>query len=184
MRSIECEAVRDLLPDAEAGRLDAGVDGALRRHLEACESCRAEAEIVAALEAGAPAVTAALATRVRAALEAELRGARPAVCPRLEVVPGAKSARRVPRAGAWRGLRRWGLPASLAAAALAGVVVWRSTAGTGDIVGADGGLASGDAAAAAPLPEWPASRGIVAGAAVLDDLSDAQLERLLTEIES
>lgn len=60
MNSSQCEPVREALPDFVAGRLSTADASSVQSHLDRCEECRAETELVAHLFVGRPAVPAGL----------------------------------------------------------------------------------------------------------------------------
>jgi len=73
MSDIGCERAREGIPEYAFGGLHPEERAALAAHLEACEDCRAEAELVALLSASRPEVPPALAGRIQSALEARTR---------------------------------------------------------------------------------------------------------------
>jgi anti-sigma-K factor RskA len=166
MSRLSCAEVRDRLPDVLAR---GGEDGEIRAHLEACADCRAEAALVASLRRHAPAPPPGLHARVVQAVQERPVPVRPAT---------------MVRPTRWRlhGTWQWAAAASVVVALGAGALTWTLARARAD-----------DAAAAplpvessleAPLPEMPAADGMVAGAAVLDGLTDAQLKSLLAELKS
>lgn len=145
-----CESVRDRLPEFLHARLDEGDRRALRRHVAECEDCAAELHLLEAVQAD------------RVTLPPELE------------------ARVLRAAGATRHRPRWGTPGRVAMAAsvtlalvTAGVLQWRTSAGTDDAV-----------EALAP-PPWPsADEPLMRGGPALNQLSLDELESLLEELES
>ncbi len=204
MNGIGCEQARDWLPTARRGELGETDRAALERHLSACPDCRHEAALVWRVLAAAPAAPPGLAARVQAALRAELATSRAGEAPEPRIEPGdVASASDRPKlhlvrasGGRERGSRRpaWmpslrglALAASLVVMVGVATLVRRSaepTPSTAPEVAADvlddGGLAG----VSSPLAEWPGATGVVAGGAVLDGLSDAQLQTLLKEMGS
>jgi predicted anti-sigma-YlaC factor YlaD len=107
MTNPRCEHIRDLIPDFSAGRLARAEAAAVQRHLDECEECRAEAELVALLFLARPQVPAGLA----------------------ESIEGHVRMRRRPDARPW-----WGLAAAAVAAVALGIgVSSRSTSVVEDV---------------------------------------------------
>lgn len=132
---IDCERAESLILEAELDELRGAGDGALTRHLGACESCRlkagrivaAEDRLSRALDERASAVG---VEEMLARVRSEVTGGRAHSAPRKPV--GASG--------------RWRLPASLAAAAMvAALVLWATRSGP------DGG--SFDPPVAGPMTE-------------------------------
>lgn len=69
--NMRCETARELIPDLVVGRLPAGEAWRVNAHLEACDACRAEADLVRLLFASRPVAPRDLASRVRAAVRAD-----------------------------------------------------------------------------------------------------------------
>jgi len=154
MSTTRCAELADRLPDWVAGRLPSAPATEVAEHVGACAECAAQVDTLRALLAARPSAPADLAARTRAALRA------------------AESVR-LPSA---RGPRRWTAWATSAAAVLVLVV------GTF-------ALREGDPMQTTPLGDsageesfWIADDGIVAGAPVLDDLSEDALATLLEEM--
>jgi predicted anti-sigma-YlaC factor YlaD len=74
MNSSQCELVRDAIPDFVTGRLTAADSASVQSHLDGCDECRAEAELVGLLFAARPTVPAGLIE----SLETQARIRRPA----------------------------------------------------------------------------------------------------------
>lgn len=176
MSTLDCERVRDRLPALLAGDVSGDEGGLLRAHLAGCAACRDDAAVVQLLARSAPQPPATLQAEVLAALRAEQ-------APRLRIVGPQRAA----RAPFLVGARRWALAASVVVVAASAALLWRR-AQTPQVPEAPAAALEGatttEDAAESPLPEWPASRGVVAGGAVLDDLSEAQLQALLKEMTS
>jgi hypothetical protein len=72
MNELNCEFVRDVYPDMLDGTADAPTSDAVRAHLVSCAECRAEAEAVTAIFAGAliapPSLHARVMTEYRASV--------------------------------------------------------------------------------------------------------------------
>jgi anti-sigma factor RsiW len=76
MNEMNCDRVRDVLPDRLAGRLDDIALSGIARHLAECEECRAEATLLEHLREPAS-VPFGLETRVLAAVRSGRRSALP-----------------------------------------------------------------------------------------------------------
>lgn len=153
MNTMSCETARELLPGYVGDALDKGARADVARHLEACDDCRSEAELLALLSAGAPPVPAGLSERIQAAVRAQQPRAR-------------------------RGASRpwWGLAAA-AVAALAlgiGVTSHETTTTQTQVPEYVAGVDSENL--------WLSDDGLIAGAPALDDLSDDALATLLEEM--
>ncbi len=193
----EClnEDLRDLLPLLAHGSLSAADAGRVRAHMAGCAACAAELSLLqsaaAHLEASAPALDLAAITQ---GVQTALAQGRPA----LRVVPGELPAgAAAPRGAAAPPRRTWVPRQYLAAAATILVVVSLAIPFTGrngeDPVAAP--TATGPAAAT-DTPSVPVaeSGGGTPGAAAarealvatdgLSDLTDADLEALLDELET
>ena len=151
---MTCEDVLDRLPDWVAGRLDEVDARAVSAHASGCARCAAEADVLRALLAARPAAPADLASRIaRAAREG----------------PVAPARRR------WRVAPAWVLSAAAVLALAVGTTVLRQRA-------EPVGPALGEVA----LPEDDGvllvDDALVAGAPLLDQLSDDDLAALLVEM--
>ncbi len=157
---MTCQDVLDLLPDWAAGRLarDASHDEESRvaAHLSACASCAAEAALLRSLLATRPEAPADLAPRLSAALRAQT----PA--------PAHRSRRLRPA---------WALPAAAVLVLAIGTSVLRNR-----VAPTDADSALGEVAVVDDAGVWIAEDGMVAGAPVLEDLSDEALAALLEEM--
>ncbi len=173
MNGTECEIVRDLLPDYARDDLSAGEANRVKAHLAQCEECAAELAVVRALGAGAIVPPAHLVRRVQMAMEAELAGAVPAA-PQIRIRGG--------RRPWWRSF--W-TPATVLATAVAALIVTRAVQpGAGkDPLDSAATLMASDTSVVAPYGDWPGADGVVAGLAMLDDLSEEQLQTLLDRME-
>jgi hypothetical protein len=168
-----CEEMRDLLPELAAGTLASERGRPVREHLSSCADCRAEFEILRNLRAELlqegpvpPGLEGRIQARVREELGAALmEGTRPDVLD----IRAVRRRRRMPT---------WALSAAaMLVLALGTGVLW-------DRFGQDGPLDSLEVASQDPAPEaWLWDDGMVAGAPVLDGLSDEDLEALLQEFE-
>lgn len=167
MSEIGCGTVRDRLPDQADGRLSVEEARSVEVHLASCRACGTEAETIRTLRAGRPDVPPGLHERVRAAARAEL---------------GRRSASETATpTGSPRPARRWEFPRwSLAAAAVAILALGSS------FFLIDGPESESEdpfrtAFETAPST-WLSDDAVVAGAPVLDDLSDDALASLLEEL--
>ena len=163
--SIGCGEVRGRLA-AVAG--DELTDAALATHVRACPACASEWALVRALRAGRPVAPAGLQESIVARV-ASLGPSR----------AGAGAGAPEPRINGWR-------VGALAAAALAVVVtaavLVRQAEPTDEA--AELVAAAGTELDAPAVAEWPGGDGLLAGAPVLGELSEAELEALLEEMES
>ena len=156
MSSIACAEVADRLPDWVAGRLSLREAAGVTEHVAGCEECARDATAIRTLLAGRPQAPADLAARMSAALRAEdaLRGSR------------APAPTRRPRG--------WVVSAAAVLVLAVGTYVLgggepTETAGLGQLPVDEGSV-------------WMAEDGVVAGAPVLDDLSEDALATLLEEM--
>lgn len=179
MNVMNCPEVLDRLPELAAGSLSGARTDAVREHLAGCEDCRAEWEVVQLLaEAGPRPVPQGLEARIVGRLRAEAPSAIDDVSP---VVPG--------RSGVTPARPRWRVP-SWGLAAAAGIVLAVATPvlveRMGDNATAPMAVDEAEVTAALgdrlPSPWLDDEEGIVAGAPVLDGLSDEALEQLLEEM--
>lgn len=161
--SIGCGEVRGRLAAVTGDELS---DAVLATHVRACPACAAEWALVRALRAGRPVAPAGLQESILARV-GPLGASRPAT-----EVPE-------PRIHGWR-------VGALAAAALAVVVaaavMVRQAEPTDEA--AELVAAAGTELDAPALAEWPGGDGLLAGAPVLAELTEAELEALLEEMES
>lgn len=72
MKPIDCEQVRDSLPDLLSDRLDATQSARLRGHINGCAECRAELSVASAVARTRLPVPAGLEARVAGALPARV----------------------------------------------------------------------------------------------------------------
>lgn len=165
MNEMTCDHVLDRLPDLAAGRIGESDAAALHAHLGGCADCAEAWSVVSLLaEAGPAPVPPGLEARLQAAVRADGVGS----------AAGA--------AGGRRGIPHWRL------AAAAGIVLALATPVLMDRMGTGNGVLPDDLEVAEALTEslpspWLGEdEGIVAGAPVLDGLSDEALEQLLEEM--
>jgi anti-sigma factor RsiW len=172
MSGVDCDRVRDLLPDYAQGRLAPVQANQVKRHVAQCDDCTVELAVLDVLGAGAVVPPPDLARRVEIALDAELAGAS----------PGAPEIRlRRARRPWWRSF--WTPAAVLATAAAAFMVTRAVDTASKDPLDSAATLVARDTAVVAPYGDWPGADGEVAGLAMLDDLSAQQLQTLLDRME-
>ena len=158
MNPMTCPEIADRLPDWASGRLADAESVIVAEHLGGCEDCSAQASVLGTLFVARPEAPAGLAERIARA--------------------GRVQAHAVPRAGVKRAWRRpsWALPA-------AAVLVF--AVGTTILFRASQLIEVASALGEVPVEEsqiWIADDGAVAGAPVLDDLSDEELRALVEEL--
>ena len=148
-------ATKDLLPDLAAGRLEPGDHARVEAHALTCADCAAELDTLRLLVESRPELSTPLADRIAGEVERGL--ARPA--------PGR------------RRVSRWALAAAAGIVLALGTPTLLERMGSGptDFLSAldDEVLPAG----------WLSEASLIAGAPVLDDLSDEALARLLEEME-
>lgn len=164
MSDWSCAEVRERLPEHVTGRLAGDEALPVGEHLRACAACAAEADLLAALMATRPEAPADLSARIRNAVLTDRKAAA-----RERAATGAP-----PRSG----IARWSLAAAAALLlALGAGVVWQQLTPAGQ----EGPLAR---VALDPVPEtWMDDDAVVAGAPVLDALTEDALQALLEEME-
>ena len=158
MNTMICEDLADRLPDWVAGRLAEAEAAAISPHVQGCADCAAHASVLSALLAARPTAPAGMSERIALALKEPDRAA-----------PG------IPR---WR-RPAWAISAAAVLVLAVGTAVMRQTA-----------VAPEETVAASALGEvvedesvvWTAGDGAVAGAPVLEDLSDEALATLVEEL--
>lgn len=157
-----CAWVADRLPDLEAGTLAAAEAGAAEAHLRSCAACRAERDVVLTVRGARPTAPLGLAAAVLAALDA----------------PAARQSgvRRLP---SWTYGARPLLAAAAVTVFLVGGVLWL---GDGEL--SDDELLADASVEAPAVAALPGEDGLLAGAPVLADLSEEELELLLEELET
>jgi anti-sigma factor RsiW len=160
MNETVCADMVDRLPDWVAGRLDASGAARVGAHVAVCARCAAEAELVRGLHAARPLAPAGLAARIADAARADVGRARgPAV--RRRLAPA------------------WALSAAavLVLAVGTSVLMERSEPPVEPAPTEIAGLTVDDDAGV-----WIADDALVAGAPVLEELSDDDLAALLEEM--
>jgi hypothetical protein len=155
MDRTSCEDTLDQLPDWVAGRLADGDARAVAAHVAGCGCCAAEANVVRALLATRPAAPAGLAGRIALAARSHLLSGAPARRPR-------------------RLASAWALSAAAVLALAIGTTVLNDREepvqpALGEALEEDSGV-------------WISDDALVAGAPVLEELSDADLAALLEEM--
>jgi hypothetical protein len=158
MNSMICQEMADRLPDWASGRITGTESTLVAEHLDGCEDCSAQANVLGVLFVARPEAPAGLAERIASAVHVQ--------------------AHVVPRAGEKRAWRRpaWALPAAAVLVLAVGTTILFRAPQVIEVASALGGV---------PLEEsqiWIAEDGAVAGAPVLDDLSDEALATLIEEL--
>ena len=174
MTGLDCEVVRDLLPELAAGSMDPEEGGQVEAHLRTCPACQEEMELVSALKAAQPQVPSELEGKIQARIHEEYSAAGYPEPDRASrdanrVIPFFRRPQKIPA---------WALSAAaVLMMALGTSLIWNQR-GT-DVVQDPIVVAAQD-----PLPEaWLWDDGMVAGAPVFDGLSDEDLEALIEEFE-
>lgn len=169
-----CETILDGLPDRVAGRLSPEEEARVDAHLQGCADCRAGFELLTTLAAAPPAPPPGLEARIQAAVVREFGES---------TVPASVSSTTGPRAPSrarreTRFRRPGGVPAwGWAAAAVLALLLGRSLVPSAEAPESDPALVALAEADYAVLP----AGDIVAGAPVLDGLSEEDLNQLLEE---
>ncbi|NIP59348.1 MAG: hypothetical protein GWO00_15630 [Gemmatimonadetes bacterium] len=168
MTEIDCATIRDRLPDL-LGEVPEGEEtAALRGHLSECPSCRHELDLIRRLRAARPTAAPHLEARVRRALADEARRRSGAERPARERGSGH---------GWWARWRRWSLPAAAAAALVVAVGLLFQRSGPERVTEAPEEWETTAGAL------WPSDDGALAGAPLLDDLSEDDLLTILEEMD-
>jgi hypothetical protein len=165
MNQLTCEEVGDLLPALARGHLDGSAAETATAHLRTCAECLGTADVLQRLLRHPIATPPALRRRVLDQLHQPAR-------------PGHQR-------NAWTTRRlRAAIPlAASVAVALLGAAYWFRADLRRSAEDSAWHLQQSRAQALVQLfPGWPGSDGFVAGAVVLESLSDADLEILLTEL--
>ena len=156
MKSMTCQELVDWLPDWTSGRLDDSESALVAAHVEECDDCSAQAIVLGALFAARPEAPAGLAERI-------------AYAARAQSVPGTGTK------------RPWCRPAWALSAAVVLVLAVVTTL----LLEGPQGIEVASVLSEVPLEEsqvWIVDDGSVAGAPVLDDLSDEAMAALLEEL--
>ena len=156
MIGTTCQELADRLPDWIAGRLSDGDSVLVKDHVSGCEDCSAQAELLAELFRARPVAPTGMAQRIASAAIGQ-------------VLPEAATER------AW--IRpAWVLSAAAVLVLVVGTTLLVRDPPSMDIVGALGEVSLEESQV------WIADDGAVAGAPVLDDLSDEALATLIEEL--
>jgi hypothetical protein len=164
--SERCATIQDQLPDLAAGRLGEAERAGVEVHLRGCAACSEAFETLCLLAAAPVEAPAGLEGRIQAAVRSGS-----AAAPLADARPSTGRAR--------PGQRRrwmapvWGLAAAAAVALLMGRTLLPSADSEPDLLA----MADGE------IPVLLADDAMVAGALVLDGLSDDDLALLLEELE-
>ena len=158
MKSMTCQELADRLPDWASGRLDDAESALVVAHVAVCADCSAQASVLGTLFAARPEAPAGLAERIARAARVQAHA-----------VPGAGTKR------AWR-RPAWALSAAAVLVLAVGTTLFLRAPQMLEVASVLGEV---------PLEEshvWIADDGAVAGAPVLDDLSDEALATLIEEL--
>lgn len=171
MTAQGCERIRDVLPIWALGELNPGDVAKVEEHLASCSDCAAEGSAIRRLLAERPEPPAGLEARIRARVREEMsRGT--------VRTPSRAGSRVIPFKQ-----RRWAPGWVLSAAAVMLVSLGIGVIWNGEDV-PEVGVEPIQVASEEPIPEaWLWDDGMVAGAPVFDDLTDAELEALIQEME-
>jgi anti-sigma factor RsiW len=173
MSSLDCQRVRDILPDLVGGRLDPDQAQQVQEHLAGCPDCAGELKVVRAVFDARPPVPEGLEARIQGQVRDRFEGHRSA---------GVEEGQGGERPGTVLPFRRRVPVWALSAAAV--VILALGTSRIWNNGSPNGMLDPTEIAAQDPLPEaWLLDDGMIAGAPVFDDLSDDELEALLEEFE-
>lgn len=172
MTNLDCERIRDLLPEWVLGESEPESRDLVREHLSQCPECSAEEVVLQTLLASRPEPPTGLSERIQARVREEF-GASPVAEPvdgQAKVVPLFRRRHWTPA---------WALSAAAVVVLSLGIgVIW-----DGEEI-PEVGQDPLQVAVEEPIPEaWLWDDGLVAGAPVLDGLTDEQLEALLQEME-
>lgn len=167
MTEIDCTAARDELADLARRGPEGEERAEVRAHLSRCPACRDELLVLRRLLAARPTAPAHLEARIREAVAGE---ARPGS-------PDRRSGREGGAGAGWRRRwRRWSTPAAAAAAlVVAGGLLL-------DHAGPERARDATDPMETAAGALWPSDDGALAGAPLLDDLSEEDLLTILEEM--
>lgn len=174
MRQDDRDPIREALPDWIGGRLEERRAEAVGRAVEADPDLRAEADLLRSVAAGRTPAPEGLDVRIAAAVLRDQRGSGD------RRGSGAAVLSDGVERGRWLGVRTpvWALAAAAALVLVLGTFELVDRAGTAGGAEMDALLA----AMSSPHTPWVADDGTVAGAAVLDGLSEEALASLLEEM--
>lgn len=161
-----CNEVQNRLPEYIGGQFGEAEAALFEAHLDGCDDCRSAFDIVSLLSQAPP-------SAVPAGLEARLQEAVRHEVGRSRIEPRRRQRPRVPV---------WGLAAAAGLALAVATPVLMDQMGSVPEVTVDEAEVTALLTESFPSP-WFGDEGTVAGAPVLDDLSDAALLQLLEEME-
>lgn len=183
-----CDRIRDLLPAWASEALPGEERSMVESHLASCRACRGEAEVVSRLLEARPRAPQGLEERIQSRLREEMvqdTGQDSPFGPRERGEEGAPPAglSGPRRFGSW--IPSWALPAAAVVVLALGIgVLMDGMDGTPDGLGPEPRLEPVRVAAESPAPEeWLWDDGLVAGAPVLEDLTEDELMALIEELE-
>ncbi|MEX2281468.1 MAG: zf-HC2 domain-containing protein [Gemmatimonadota bacterium] len=153
MKSLNCDHVRDVLPDLLSGRLSSVEGAAVRTHVQNCVECQVELDLATAVAAARLSIPAGLHARV-------------------------VNATRTRRTAAWSG--RMTLAAGIAVAVVGGSVLLAQFRTVPDVV--DPIDVSVTEPIQHGAGWWSVEDAFVSGTASLRDLSEDELKKLLVEL--
>jgi len=172
MNTRSCEQIREALPLWVLGEMDSGEAAGVEAHLSSCPDCAAEEVVIRRLLETRPEPPAGLEERIRARVREEF-----AVAPTRE--GAGKEAGVVPFSRRRRWTPAWALSAAAVVILSLGIgIIWNGEDAP------EVRVEPVQVASEEPIPEaWLWDDGMVAGAPVFDDLTDAELEALIQEME-
>jgi anti-sigma factor RsiW len=152
-----CEQITDLLPDLVAGTLSQATSNIVAQHLRTCAACESELALLHSLRAAAPAAPSELAERIARAVAAQ------------PVVRRSHS------------VRDLAIAASIAITVIGGAIATQLQRDNATVVTPP----IADTAAAVEAAGYLTVEGPALGAgSVIPELTEAQLEKLLAEMDS
>ena len=155
---MNCETIRDMLPDLASGTLDHATSSLLHAHIAGCAGCAAEWRIVQSVHGGAMAVPADLVAGIAAAV-----------------------ARRAGTTGTRRHVRHYAMAAAIAFTLFGGLLAVQQLGDRASMGNrADPIAAPAVGSAAFPVTTDP----LVGNQSAVSELTEEQLEALLTEMDS
>jgi len=172
MTNLDCGRIRDLLPEWVLGESESDSHESVREHLSVCPECSAEESVLRTLLASRPEPPPGLSERIQSRVREEFGASR-------EVESATGNSGVVPLFRRRRWAPAWALSAAAVVVLSLGIgVIW-----DGEEI-PEVGQDPLQVAAEEPIPEaWLWDDGLVAGAPVLDGLTDEQLEALIQEME-
>lgn len=154
---MTCQELADRLPDWAAGRLAEDEAARVAAHVDGCADCSAQASVLGALFVSRPQAPAGLGERITLAARAQARS-----MPRGERRPWRRPA--------------WALSAAAVLVLAVGTTLLRQPSQPTTTASVLGEVVLDESQV------WIADDGMVAGAPVLDDLSDEALATLVEEL--